>query len=496
MLQQIRPYAGPFVATVIVGAVAYFSMAPMLQQPAPRQPIPVTAAASTPVTRSCLKQPTTGLKIVGVGGCGISPCHGSAGKRKGKIWHNERALWSIKDKAHSQANKTLSNERSAGILKLLGATRNSAEFQNCQKCHDPMMVEPTEAGRAFTQGVTCESCHGPAERWVSTHTNGGGGVGLQKTENLLTRARICADCHVGAADREVNHDLIAAGHPALKFDFGSFMAMMPKHWDYAAERRAPDYEVQAWAAGQIASADAALELLESQSAKAKANTADAIWPEFSEMNCYACHHDLAWPSWRQQRGYSVDRRSGLPAWGTWTFTSLETLTSQDTASAKGRAFGDSLASVRDILESSPAPDAAEVHKRAVAARAALCGWADLSGGPTRMGITSNRVAALLNNYGQAESAEGADKTVANWETATQIYLTALVVHIANLQKGAKPGDTEISQLLGKVRTDLGYLEGYDSPKAFLGETGDEPGESRRARIRDELLDIITRINKR
>ena len=26
-------------------------------------------------------------------------------------------------------------------------------------------------------------------------------------------------------------------------------------------------------------------------------------PEFSEYNCFACHHDLEGTSWRQQRGY-------------------------------------------------------------------------------------------------------------------------------------------------------------------------------------------------
>ena len=40
-----------------------------------------------------------------------------------------------------------------------------------------------------------------------------------------------------------------------------------------------------------------------------------IWPEFSEMECFACHHDLtkADKSWRQERGYQ-NRRPGNPPW--------------------------------------------------------------------------------------------------------------------------------------------------------------------------------------
>jgi hypothetical protein len=39
------------------------------------------------------------------------------------------------------------------------------------------------------------------------------------------------------------------------------------------------------------------------------------WPEYSEMQCFACHHSLTAPeqSWRQERGYA-GRRPGDPPW--------------------------------------------------------------------------------------------------------------------------------------------------------------------------------------
>jgi hypothetical protein len=34
-----------------------------------------------------------------------------------------------------------------------------------------------------------------------------------------------------------------------------------------------------------------------------AQHAEKAWPEFSDMECYQCHHDLRLDSWRIQRGY-------------------------------------------------------------------------------------------------------------------------------------------------------------------------------------------------
>jgi hypothetical protein len=40
-----------------------------------------------------------------------------------------------------------------------------------------------------------------------------------------------------------------------------------------------------------------------------------VWPEYSELSCFACHHALgpAKESWRQERAY-LGRRPGDPAW--------------------------------------------------------------------------------------------------------------------------------------------------------------------------------------
>ena len=105
--------------------------------------------------------------------------------------------------------------------------------------------------------------------------------GLRDTKDLTSRAAICAGCHVGehSADgltvRDVNHDLIAAGHPRLNFEFSAFLDNMPAHWDEKDEnagaagpsRRAADFPARAWAIGRLTTIKAALALLESRVAE-------------------------------------------------------------------------------------------------------------------------------------------------------------------------------------------------------------------------------------
>src|SRR5207302_8379860 len=136
-------------------------------------------------------------------------------------------------------------------------------------------------------GVGCESCHGPAERWLGAHTRYGWDrlspseketrFGMRPTKALDKRVGICVDCHVGSPGRDVNHDLIAAGHPRLSFEFGAYLANMPHHWKGSKQTQGPDYDATAWAIGQVASGQAALALLSD-----RASRQTAPWPEFAE----------------------------------------------------------------------------------------------------------------------------------------------------------------------------------------------------------------------
>jgi hypothetical protein len=238
-----------------------------------------------------------------------------------RIFQNEYSIWVVKDK-HSKAYSALNGaigERMARILKL-GA--KAEESPKCLACH-ALAVPPEQRGRTFdlSEGVACESCHGPASGWLGAHTARDSTyeqsvtAGMTDTRNPVKRTERCLTCHLGNQEKFVDHEMIAAGHPDLYFELDSFSAVMPRHWKVPREKGpgepAEDGSwtgVREWSTGQAVQLRAALERL---AGRTKGNA----WPEYSEMDCFACHHVLTTPeqSWRQTRGYP-GRRPGDAPW--------------------------------------------------------------------------------------------------------------------------------------------------------------------------------------
>ena len=164
----------------------------------------------------------------------------------------------------------------------------------------------------LTDGVGCENCHGPASAWLGPHTTRGWNydksleLGMYNTRDLVKRTERCLTCHLGTPEKSVDHELIAAGHPDLYFELDSFMSVMPAHWKEVDKD--PWFGVRALAVGQ------AVQLRE-QLRRVARESNGGIWPEYAELDCFACHHNLvaAKDSWRQERGYP-GRRAGNPPW--------------------------------------------------------------------------------------------------------------------------------------------------------------------------------------
>src|SRR5207244_1023767 len=170
-------------------------------------------------------------------------------------------------------------------------------------------------------------------------------------------------CHVGSAKYDVNHDLIAAGHPRLRFELGAYLANYPKHWSDARDRgNWRDFEARVWLIGQAVSAQAAARLLADRAAPP-----EKPWPEFAEYDCAACHHDLKSPSWRQEAGYA-GRKAGQLPWGAWYFSLPRALARQADVPL------DAPLGELDALMVQPYPDAARVRAAAGRADAALAQW--------------------------------------------------------------------------------------------------------------------------
>jgi hypothetical protein len=254
-------------------------------------------------------------KYSGPGSCASSNCHGGVQpKSLVRIAQNEYSIWAAQDK-HARAYTVLSNPVSLRIGKILGLEQAPNKSDKCIACH-ALNVRPEQRAQTFQSiddGVSCESCHGPAVGWLGTHTlknwthEQSLKLGMYDTRDLVKRSDRCLTCHLGTAEKEVDHVMIAAGHPDLNFELESFSSAMPRHWR-PAQNASPWLSVQELAVGSAVQLREALHRLDRRASGSN-------WPEYSEYECFACHHSLTKPeaSWRQALGYD-GRLPGAPAW--------------------------------------------------------------------------------------------------------------------------------------------------------------------------------------
>jgi hypothetical protein len=295
-------------------------------------PPPVTLMRST----------APAARWMGVHSCTARACHGNPGDERvhPAIWGNEHAIWQERDK-HARAYRVLFDKPAIEMAERLGLPP-AHKAKQCLACHAPAASQSHADASLLTEGVSCEACHGAAGKWLVAHTSAGWkgldpqrkhrDYGLLPTKDLVERARLCADCHVGAPDRDgdgspdrdVNHDLIAAGHPRLTFEFASHLARLPTHWSEKGpndRRQYGDFEARAWVIGRAVGLKAGLDLLSARAAAADAGHAGAAWPEFSEYHCFSCHRELP-------AGRNPQPGLGLASWNSWNRALLPLLTEQ------------------------------------------------------------------------------------------------------------------------------------------------------------------------
>ena len=269
----------------------------------------------------------------GPGSCAAAACHGAVRPpANSRILQTEYTTWIAQDR-HARAAQVLSNPVSVRMAKTLGiGMAHSAP--KCLACHS---LEPAAGQKAHTfttEGVSCEACHGPASGWLGPHTTRGWthaqsvALGMYDTKDVVKRTEKCLTCHLGSAEKFVDHEMIAAGHPDLIFDLEAFSAAMPRHWKPAADVD-PFATVRSFSIGQLVQLRSSLDRLAER-------VKGPVWPEYAELDCFACHHSLTRPeeSWRQAGGYT-DRRPGNPAYNTsrWA-TARHVLDALDAAAAQ------------------------------------------------------------------------------------------------------------------------------------------------------------------
>lgn len=272
-------------------------------------PLNATVTPPSPLDAQRAAAADTG-NYVGPGSCSAVACHGAVRPGSGRILQTEYSTWIARDR-HARATEVLGNTVSQRMAKILGIGAPQ-QAQKCLACH-ALDVPASARGRTFaSEGVSCEACHGPASGWLGYHVTRdathGESVrrGMYDTKDVVKRTEQCLTCHLGTADKSVDHEMIAAGHPDLVFELEAFSAAMPRHWTETTDGD-PYRPVRTFAVGQLVHFRASLNRLARR-------VKGPVWPEYAELDCFACHHSLTRPedSWRLAQGYENRARPGLP----------------------------------------------------------------------------------------------------------------------------------------------------------------------------------------
>lgn len=336
-----------------------------------------------------------------ISGCMVASCHGSRDPEM-PIWQRAGAKW-FDDDPHAQAYTALLSDRSKQIVERLtgkplevdsSAYRDFLE-QKCVSCHASELAP--ESQRVL--GADCQVCHGPATAWGEDHYSKQRRelgeerfIGTDRVHmgSLSQRVRVCSSCHVGqlnrddAQDREVDHRLMAAGHPVTYFDFENYFARYPAHWDVAREtaRLGPSAPYQRWRTGKLVAAQTRLALVRDRAQRASPSLSAAAspapplplqppknlpenslpeavwlhndwpqndWPEFTEYSCTSCHHELSNNAWRQ-----AYRNHTRFVWDEWTMELVDLAMESSVETQTDSRWATQIASLRaDMQQQSP-----------------------------------------------------------------------------------------------------------------------------------------------
>lgn len=250
---------------------------------------------------AAIAQPTTSGSFVGVATCGGTTCHGRSEADGPIVRQDELMIWqdeSSPSGAHSRAWRVLAEPRSRAMAQRLGIGE-ATTAPMCLGCHATPAPSGARGGRfQLSDGVGCESCHGAASGWLSSHYAVGAthannvSRGLVPLDQPKARAAACLDCHFGSADEGqfVTHRIMAAGHPRIAFELDLFTTLQQHHnidKDYLQRKRRPN-GVETWAVGQAMALERSLGLFVNP-----ARGTEGIYPEFYFFDCHTCHRRIS-----------------------------------------------------------------------------------------------------------------------------------------------------------------------------------------------------------
>lgn len=269
----------------------------------------------------------------------------------------EYSIWKTHDK-HAQSYAVLLGPRGKRMGEILGQDVTKLET-GCLSCHamGNLSAKADLGGLDTLDGVSCAGCHGPSSKWVGEHAEFNWrkktasqkhDLGMRDLRDPEVRSTLCVSCHIGNAGegKIVTHAMFAAGHPPLTpIEIATFSKNEPQHWrdpksvpyfkNADAEKKKnyhlediDFFQTRLALVGALVSLKETVKLAADRAdftsknpallwpeimmgANPPKNVAEqqeqakAAWPEIAmaHSDCFACHHDLKYPGFRQVRGY-------------------------------------------------------------------------------------------------------------------------------------------------------------------------------------------------
>ena len=355
-------------------------------------------------------------------------------------------------------------------------------------------------------GVSCTGCHGPSDKkrgapapvadWFGDHSKDSWRDnspdakfhrGMRNVRDPAVRAELCMSCHIGSATegKVVTHAMMAAGHPPLPpIELATFSRNEPQHWrlsrhvpwlkknkDNPAIRKNYDLEnmdfqqTRAALIGSVVALRETLKLARDRASFSKKGLwveLDANptlgkdpaerWPEIAmaHSDCYACHHDLRYPGYRQERGFgyhvpgTVSARviPGRPIVRLWPLGGLSAALIYTGKAGKATDLRTRLDKLVAATNARPFGDPKEL----VSSADELITWCDevikdLSGAKFTAEQVRATVDKLCEVYGGKDSS-----ALPDYETARQV-VSILRVALGELKDaGAKVNDKALKEL--------------------------------------------------
>lgn len=260
----------------------------------------IALALLFPVATANSNSMASDARYEGVASCAGSTCHGRAEGNGPVVRQDEISTWqepSSQSGAHARAYAVLAGRRGQQIADSLGLGP-ATQASDCLGCH-ATFAPKAQRGPKFllSDGVGCESCHGPAEGWLASHyarpaTHASNiADGLIALDQPQVRANNCLDCHYGSKNtgQFVTHAMMAAGHPRVSFELDLFSALQQHHNeddDYRA-RKGVMNSVRFWAVGQAEAVKRSTGLYTDPEFGM-----EGAFPQFYFYDCHSCHRAI------------------------------------------------------------------------------------------------------------------------------------------------------------------------------------------------------------